>query len=203
MLSSLSIAENEQKNLYVRYPNIKRVISKVPEAGETDFVSVLLQAITNLLPSTDEAITAPETQSESDTKEFDVFISYNSKELNVVKTICNQLKQQGLKPWIDDEQILAGRLFKKAIKGTIPKVKTAAIFIGIQGLGQWQEVELRSFISLCVKKNIPVIPILLPGIEGIPDELLLLQEFSYVAFKSLDDTEAFNKLVRGIKGEQL
>ena len=134
--------------------------------------------------------------------EFDVFLAHSSKDKAQVRAINKKLKQRGLKPWLDEEQIPPGRSFQDEIQRTIPRVKSAAIFIGSQQ-GRWQLLELKTFISQCVNNRIPVIPILLPGVDEIPDNLPFLKEFSWVSFElGIDDTEALKRLVWGITGEK-
>ncbi len=131
--------------------------------------------------------------------EFDVFLAHNSQDKTAVKEIANQLKQRGLKVWIDEEQIPPGRPFQDEIQQAIPNVKAAAIFLGYVGLGKWQTMEVRTLTSRCVSANIPVIPVLLPGVDRIPENLLFLQELNWVCFtKEVNDSEALHKLVWGI-----
>ena len=118
---------------------------------------------------------------------FDVFLAHNSVDQPQVKAIAEELRKRGLKPWFDEEQIAPGRSFQEEIQLAISQVKSAAIFIGLEGLGRWQVLELRSFMSLCVNKNIPVIPVLLPGVDQIPDNLLFLQEFRWISCETIDD----------------
>ncbi|WP_171977809.1 toll/interleukin-1 receptor domain-containing protein [Brasilonema sennae] len=135
--------------------------------------------------------------------EFDVFLAHNSQDKPQVKAIASELKRRGLKVWIDEEQILPGRPFQDVIQQAISNVKSAAIFIGSQGLGKWQVMELRILISQCVDADIPVIPVLLPGVEGIPGDLLFLQQFNCLSFASgIDDVGVLDKLVSGITQEQ-
>ncbi|XZN96459.1 MAG: TIR domain-containing protein [Microcoleus sp.] len=131
--------------------------------------------------------------------EFDVFLAHNSQDKPQVKAIASELKRRGLKVWIDEEQILPGRPFQDVIQKAIPNVKSAAIFIGSRGLGKWQAMELRILISQCVDADLPVIPLLLPGAEGIPEDLLFLKQFNWLSFaNNIDDVEVLEKLVLGI-----
>ena len=75
---------------------------------------------------------------------FDVFLAQNSNDKPQVKVIARELKRRSLKPWLDVEQIQPGQEFQDVIQQVIPNVKTAAIFIGPEGLGKWQVMELRS-----------------------------------------------------------
>ena len=132
---------------------------------------------------------------------FDVFLSYNSKDKPQVQQITAKLKERQLRCWIDTEQIAPGQFFQDRIQEVISKVKSAAIFIGLEGVGKWQKMELQTFISRCVDKDIPVIPVLLPGVEEIPEHLLFLKLPNRVQFKDIDDEDAFDNLVWGIKGK--
>jgi len=132
--------------------------------------------------------------------QFDVFLAHNSADKPQVRIIGNKLRDLGLKTWIDEEQIAAGELFQVAIQRAFPQIKSAAIFIGLTGLGKWQALELQTLISQFVDQAIPVIPVLLPKVDKIPDELPFLKQFSWVSFESIDDDYALFKLECGING---
>jgi len=135
---------------------------------------------------------------------FDVFLAHNSQDKPQVKVIAKQLKRRGLKVWLDEEQIPPGHSFQDAIQQAIQNVKSAAIFIGIGGLGKWQILEYRSLISRFVDASIPVIPVLLPGVDGIPEHLLFLRELNWVNFsKGIDNVEALDQLESGIRQHKI
>ena len=113
-------------------------------------------------------------------------------------SITKALKKRGIAPWIDIEQIPPGRWFQDVIQGAIREVKSAAICLGPNGLGRWEAVELRAFISQCVERGIPVIPVLLPGVDTIPESLVFLRELRYVKFATPDDPAALDQLIWGI-----
>lgn len=134
---------------------------------------------------------------------FDVFLAHNSQDKLEVKGIANQLKRRSLKVWIDEEQIRPGSLFQDVIQQAIPNVKSAAIFIGPTELGQWEKKELDLFNSRATKADIPVIPVLLPGTNKIPEHELFLNERNWVSFaKGIYDPDALYRLECGITGEK-
>lgn len=134
--------------------------------------------------------------------QFDVFLAHNSQDKRQVRGVATELKRRGLKPWLDEEQIPPGRSFQEVIQQAIPNVKSAAIFIGLRGLGNWQAMELRILISQSVEADIPVIPVLLPGVETIPEHLSFLKQLNWVRFANEDDAEALNNLEWGITGRK-
>lgn len=134
---------------------------------------------------------------------FDVFLAHNNNDKALIELIAKELRYRDIKPWLDNEQIRPGRWFQGEIQDAIRQVKSAAIFIGTNGLGKWQEVELRTLISICVEKDIPVIPVLLPGVSNLPPELLFLREMNWVKFSdSIYDKNAIDKLEWGITGKK-
>lgn len=133
--------------------------------------------------------------------EFDIFLAHNSKDKKEVIVIKESLENRGLTPWIDIEQIPPGRWFQDILQETIRKIKSAAIFIGKYGLGKWQVIELRLFISQCVNRRIPIIPILLPGVSEIPEELLFLQELNWIKCSdNVESREFIDSIEWGITG---
>ena len=103
---------------------------------------------------------------------------------------------------MDEEQIAPGELFQEAIQKAIPNIKSAAIIVGKSGLGQWQIIELHTLTSQFVRKRIKVIPILLPEVSELPEDLLFLQGFNWVSFKEITDEDAFYRLIWGITGKK-
>ena len=133
---------------------------------------------------------------------YDVFLAHNSQDKPFVRQVYQQLKALGLQPWLDEEEVAPGRNFHDEIQKIIRQTKTAAIFLGPQGLGPWQKVEQESFIAEGVERNIPVIPVLLPGVAKIPDELVFLKRFSAVDFQADNDEAALDRLRWGITGNK-
>ncbi|MCC5640434.1 GUN4 domain-containing protein [Nostoc sp. CHAB 5844] len=133
----------------------------------------------------------------------DVFLAHNTQDKPQVRAIALALKQRNITYWLDEEQIPPGRSFQDEIQQAIPLVKSAVIFIGSQGLGRWQSWELKAFISKCVEKEIPVIPVLLPGVEKFPEELIFLREFRYISFSEQKEEEEVLDLIEwGITGRK-
>lgn len=133
------------------------------------------------------------------TKPFDVFLAHSSRDKPFVRHVANHLRQRGLMPWLDEEQIQPGTFFQDVIQAAIPNVKTAAVFIGQTGLGKFQHLEIRTLITRCIGSDTRVIPVLLPG-AAIPKNLLFLKELHWVQFENKDDKVALDNIQFGITG---
>ncbi|AFY33551.1 GUN4 domain-containing protein [Calothrix sp. PCC 7507] len=137
--------------------------------------------------------------------QFDVFLAHNSLDKPQVRVVAAALKLRGLEVWIDEEQISPGQIFQVEIQKAIQKVKTAVIFIGKQGLGRWQTIELPTLYSQFMQaENVTtVIPVLLPDVKEIPKDLLFLTQHHWVSFANgIDDVEALYQLEWGITGRK-
>ena len=121
----------------------------------------------------------------SNKPQFDVFLAHNSQDKAIVRNIANELRQRGIEPWLDDEQIPPGQPILDFIEKAIQNVKSIAVFIGSKKLGMWQKRELISFIG--VAENIPIIPVLLPGVDDIPNDLPFLKDRMSISFTQSGD----------------
>jgi hypothetical protein len=134
---------------------------------------------------------------------FDVFLAHNSKDKPFVAKVADHLRRRGIKPWFDKEQIAPGCRFQKCIQNAIRNVSVAAVFIGQHGVGRWQDLELESLVKLCVDKNLPLIPVLLPGQKKLPSTLPFLDNISFVRFnKNAGEKKALDEMVWGIRDKK-
>ena len=141
--------------------------------------------------------------------QFDVFLAHNSKDKPEVIKIANKLRQGGLNPWLDKEQIFAGDNIQEVVFQGISQSKVGAFFISQNRLGAFQRnLELGAIIQFFLEKKekgFRVIPILLPDISDIPDELYHLKQWAWIRFTNSnveEDEEALQDLIRGIRGRK-
>lgn len=131
-----------------------------------------------------------------------VFLAHNSQDKPQVRIVADALKQKGISTWLDEEQIPPGVLFQEHLQKAIAEIDYALIFIGKGGVGQWQAIEIQSFFSKLVSSRIPVIPVLLPGVKKLPEDMVFLRELNYVRFPDdIRDQNTINKIVWGITKE--
>lgn len=131
---------------------------------------------------------------------FDVFLSHNSKEKPIVRRLAKKLKERGLTVWIDEEQLRPGKPWQESLEEIIETCKSAAILVGQNGLGPWQDREIRSCLTQFVKRGLPAIPVLLPECETPPDLPLFLREFAWVDLREGIRKNGVDELVWGITG---
>lgn len=173
-----------------------------------DPMEQLIWGITGQKPKTQPITLSQPPQQPSDKRQlekFDVFLAHNSLDKPKIRIIYEYLRQLGLNPWLDEKGIRPGQLYQDVIQQAIQQIQCVAVFIGTTGLGRWQALELQSFIRQCVERDIPIIPVLLPGVKYIPENLIFLNNFHLVRFECeiKDDFKAFQNLYWGITREAL
>ncbi len=132
--------------------------------------------------------------------DFDIFLAHNSNNKQQVRAICRSIRRRGLRPWLDEEQILAGQSFQKVIQAAVPCVRAATVFVGQNGLGNWQEEEVELLFDMCKKDNKPLFLTLLPGVEEIPNELGFLKQKHWVSFSD-GVHNALHEIESGVRGK--
>jgi hypothetical protein len=138
--------------------------------------------------------------------QYDVFLSHQSGDKQLVEILATQLEdKEGLKPFLDKWHLIPGDPWQEALEEALSCSKTCAVFLGPNGIGPWENEEMRSALDEHVRNNtFRVIPVLLPG-ANLKDPATLprfLRRLTWVDFRSgLDDPEAFRRLVAGIRGK--
>jgi len=134
--------------------------------------------------------------------EYDVFLSHNSKDKPAVRQLYAALKKRGLRPWLDEEELLPGRPWQEALEQIIATTITAAVLVGKDGLGPWEQPEMRACLAEYVDRKLPVIPVLLPGAPKKPKLPLFLRGFTWVDLHDGFTADGLDKLVWGISEEK-
>jgi nucleotide-binding universal stress UspA family protein len=134
---------------------------------------------------------------------FDVFLSHNSEDKPAVRELAYALKARGLKVWLDEWELRPGHPWQEALEQIIETTKAAAVLVGKDGLGPWQDAEMRGCLSEFVTgKKAPVIPVLLPGAPQRPKLPLFLKGFTWVDLRHGLTVESLDRLEWGITGKK-
>ena len=114
---------------------------------------------------------------------FDVFLCHNSEDKPVVREISRKLAEENIKAWLDEDEIRPGTSWQTGLGRQIESIRSAAVFVGGSGLGPWQNQEIQAFLNQFVKRECPVIPVVLRSAETTPDLPWTLESFHYVDFR--------------------
>ena len=87
----------------------------------------------------------------------DVFVCYNREDKTPVSYIALQLREMGISPWLDEEQLRPGRSWSQAIYAAIEDAKSAAVFVGESGIGPWQRNEIKQILEMYDSTARPII----------------------------------------------
>ena len=85
------------------------------------------------------------------------------------KAIGKRLKGRDIHPWLDEWELPPGRPWQPLLEEQIGQIRSAAVFVGENGIGPWQDMELNAFLRQFVSKSCPVIPVILPECEETPE----------------------------------
>jgi hypothetical protein len=139
----------------------------------------------------------------SESATYDVFISYNSKDRDEVKEIAQQLKDRGIRPWLDQWEEQPGLSWKKQLQDNMKYIKAAAVFVGEKGIGSWQNMEVEVYLDKFISQGSPVIPVLLKSATQKPELPPFLGQMHYVNFRDeKQELSPLDRLIWGITGKK-
>ena len=133
---------------------------------------------------------------------FDVFLSHNSKDKPAVRELAEALRARGLTVWLDEWELIPGRPWQEALEAVIQTARASAVLVGKDGLGPWEDAEVRGCLSEFVARKLPVIPVLLPGAPAEPDLPFFLKRFTWVDLRAGLTEEGLDRLHWGITGRK-
>ncbi len=133
--------------------------------------------------------------------DFDVFLCYNSRNKSEVRKVGERLKEHGVLPWLDEWEVRPGQSWKRLLEKCIEQIKSAAVFVGSDGIGPWQKEEIEALLSEFVGRGCPVIPVLLADAPKEPNLPLFLKGKTWVDFRQ-QDLDPMERLIWGITGRR-
>jgi WD40 repeat protein len=130
---------------------------------------------------------------------YDLFLSYNSEDHDVVEAIARKLRDEGLEPFLDRWYLAPGARWRSKLEDTLSSCKDVAIFVGPAEMGSWQQREVDVALDLQSRNpNLPVIPVLLPGCEP---PLGFLRQLTWVDLRSEVLDRGIAILIKAARGE--
>jgi tetratricopeptide (TPR) repeat protein len=135
---------------------------------------------------------------------YHVFLSHSSADKPAVETVARQLKEKGLKPFLDRWHLVPGEPWQEALEEALDQSATCAVFIGPGKSGPWHHEEMRAALDQRARnESFRVIRSLLPGAPqpSLTELPRFLKRLTWVDFRlGLDDAGALHSLVSGING---
>src|SRR6185437_1595182 len=114
-----------------------------------------------------------------------------------VRNLAQQLRERGLRPWLDEEVLRPGLPWQRALEGAIQDIPAVAVIIG-SSVGPWQDQEIAAFLRQFIRRGCPVIPVLLPGTES-PSLPVYLDGLTWVDLGQAG-ADPLDRLEWGIRG---
>lgn len=136
---------------------------------------------------------------------YDVFLAYNSTDRPSVEALARRLRVAGLEPFFDAWHLVPGHPWQEGLEEALLKSRACAVFLGTRGLGPWQHEEMRVALEVRVRDaGFRVIPVLLPGAPEpkAPPFPVFLRRLTWIRFASLDDEEAYYRLLCAVRNEE-
>lgn len=133
---------------------------------------------------------------------FDVFLCHNSKDEKGVLALFEALKERGLRPWLDVVHLKPGDRWQDALAEVIEDIPVAAVLVGCDGCGPWQELEIQALLQEFTRRKLPVILVLLPEAQSQPELPLFLRAFNWVDLRDGFREEGIDRLFWGITGSR-
>jgi hypothetical protein len=162
-------------------------------------------AVTEMNRSADERrdlnVAATRLKGKLETGDYDVFICHSSRDKQYVITIAEKLKERGILPWLDIWEIRPGTRWQRELQKNLKSIKSVAVFVGPQGAGPWQELEVESILQQFARRKCPIIPVVLEGRQGRPRLPAFLDLWHMVDMRQRDP-DPFEQLIWGITGEK-
>jgi small GTP-binding protein len=134
-------------------------------------------------------------------RDFDVFLCHNTADKPRVRKFAERMQERGILPWLDEWELRPGITWLKALESDIGKVKAAAVFVGKDGIGPWQDREIYTILQAFHRTDKPIIPVLLNGAPNAPELPLFLAGYGWVDFRKRVP-DPWQQLTWGITGQR-
>src|SRR5687767_14283674 len=131
--------------------------------------------------------------------DYDVFLSYSRRDLELVTVIATKLRDSGITVWFDQWNLKPGARWQAELEKAIVASRAVAVVVGPEGLGPWEEPEMQAAISRSVQQKSRVIQVLLPGVKESDERIpLMLRNYQSCAIDGQVNQTAIDRLIWGI-----
>jgi hypothetical protein len=96
--------------------------------------------------------------------EYDVFLSFSSRDRDLVLQIARSLATYGIRPWLDEWALPLGRPISPELERILSSARAVAVIYGTDGYGPWQQAEVDVALERALRGQCLLIPVMLPGV---------------------------------------
>ena len=135
-------------------------------------------------------------------RDFDTFLTHNSKDKPTARELKRVLEARGLTVWFDEDRLRPGLSWQPLLEHALQRAGSVVVALGGSGLGPWQNEETQLALNHAHALQRPVIPVLLPDCR---DESALggfLAGRTWVDLRGGFTEEQVARLIWGITGEK-
>lgn len=137
---------------------------------------------------------------ESGETSFHIFLSYHWRDHTAVESVARALTEHGLDVFLDRWYLTPGLPWQDALQALLGRVSAVVIFVGPEGLGDWQQREIALALDHQAHSSaFPVIPVLLPGADP-PLGFLALNTWIDLRGGAADETR-ISMIARAARGK--
>jgi hypothetical protein len=98
--------------------------------------------------------------------EFDLFLCHNPQDKAAVRELARRLRERGLRPWLDEDELRPGVSWQAALEDVIAGIPAVAVTVGSR-VAPWQDRELAAFLRRFSRRGCVIVPVLLPGASPV------------------------------------
>jgi hypothetical protein len=135
---------------------------------------------------------------------FHVFLCHSSADKLAVEELARRLTQEGIQARLGEWNLIASDPWQPGIEQALAESEICAICVGASGSGPWQNGGMRGAIDRRLRgsgRQLHLITVFLPDAPRASSFPTVLASTTRVEFgDSLDDPEAFQRLVSEIRG---
>jgi hypothetical protein len=132
---------------------------------------------------------------------FDVFLCHNQADKPRVQVIAGRLIERGILPWLDIWELRPGESWQPMLEEQLERIPSAAIIVGQQGIGNWQQNEIEAIVNEFTRRPRAVVPVFLEGAPASPKIPTFLKNKHWVDFR-VTEPDPLDQLVWGITGRR-
>lgn len=164
----------------------------LPGDAETQAQLADVEGLLELLCSASRAHSDIVSSQPGSNEAYDAFLCHNSADKPMVRTIDKALRDAEVRTWLDENELDPGLPWLVELEQQIERVRRSLVFVGPDGFGPWQNVEIRALLAEFVNRRCPVIPVLLPGAPAAPTLPPFLRQMTWIDLRSgYDEGMAF------------